>query len=69
MLISARNARVLNTFITPDLYRDMKKSFVRDLSEIVFHKVPFTLLGEIRDQLNYQYLNLNAYMNLNAIKR
>ena len=55
-----RNNRALNIFKTPELYRDVKKSFVRNLTEIGFYRVPFNLLRNFRYKLNDPYLNLNA---------
>ena len=67
MLFLAKNAGALNIFITSDLYRDAKKTFVWDLAEIGFYRVPFHLLQDFRYQLDEPYLNLNTY-NLNVIK-
>lgn len=53
-----RKMVLLNIFITPELYRDAKKSFVRNLTEIGFHRVPFHLLRYFRYKLNDPYLNL-----------
>ena len=50
----------LNIFIMPELYRDAKKSFVRNLTEIGLYRVPFNLLWVFRNELNDPYLNLNA---------
>ena len=50
----------LNIFIMPELYRDAKKSFVRNLTEIGLYRVPFNLLWVFRNKLNDPYLNLNA---------
>ena len=61
MLFSAKNAGALNIFITSDLYRDAKKTFVWDLAEIGFYRVPFHLLQDFRYQLDEPYLNLNTY--------
>ena len=61
MLLLAKNAGALNIFITTDLYRDAKKSFVWDLIEIGFYRVPFHLLQDFRYQLDESYLNLNTY--------
>ena len=55
-----RNNGALNIFLTPESYRDAKKSFVRNLIEIGFYRVPFNLLRDFRYKLNDPYLNLNA---------
>ena len=55
-----RNNGAINIFITPELYRDAKKSFVRNLTEIGFYRVPFNLLRDFRYKLNDLYLNINA---------
>ena len=55
-----RNNGALNIFITPELYRDAKKSFVRNLTEIGFYRVPSNLLQDFKYKLNDSYLNLNA---------
>ena len=60
MLFLTRNNGVLNIFITPELYRDTKKSFVRNLTERGFYRVPFNLLRDFRYKLNDPYLNINA---------
>ena len=39
-----RNNGTLNIFIIPELYRDAKKSFVKNLTEIGFYRVPLNLL-------------------------
>ena len=38
----------------------MWKSFVSNLTEIEFYRVPFHLLWDFRSQLNDHHLNLNA---------
>ena len=55
-----RNNGALNIFITPELYRDAKKSFVRILTEIGFYRVPFNVLRDFRYKLNDPCLNINA---------
>ena len=55
-----RNNGALNMFITPELYRDAKKSFLRNLTEIGFYRVPFNLRRDFRYKLNDPYLNINA---------
>ena len=55
-----RKNGALNVFITPELYRDAKKSFVRNLREIGLYRVPFNLLQVFRNKLNDPHLNLNA---------
>ena len=60
MLFLTRNNGVLNIFITPKLYRDVKKSFVRNLPETGFYRVPFNLLWDFIYKLNDRYLNINA---------
>ena len=55
-----RNNSALDIFITPELYRNEKKSFVRNLTEIGLYRVPFNLLWVFRNKLNDPYLNLNA---------
>ena len=52
MLFLARNNGALNIFITPELNRDAKKSFVRNLTEIGFCRVPFNFLRDFRYKLN-----------------
>ena len=60
MHVLTRNNAALNIFITPELYRDAKKSFVRNLTEIGFCKVLFHLPRDFRYKLNDPYLNINA---------
>ena len=55
-----RNNDALNIFVTLELYRDTKKSFVRTLTEIGFYRVSFNLLRDLRYKLNDPYLNINA---------
>ena len=60
IFILAKNTVALNIFIRPEFYRDAKKSYVRNLTEIGFYKVPFDLLRKSRYKLNDHYLNLYA---------
>ena len=62
MLFLAKNAGALNIFITSDLYWDVKMSFVSDLTEIGFYRVPSHLLQDFRYQLVEPYLNLNTWI-------
>ena len=55
-----RNNGALNIFITPELYRDAKKSFVKNLTEIGFYRVPLNLIWHFRYKVNDLYLNINA---------
>ena len=55
-----RNNGALNIVIMPELYRDAKKSFVRNLTEIGFYRVPFNLLQDFKYKINDPYLNINA---------
>ena len=55
-----RNNGALNIFIIPELYRDAKKSFVKNLTEIGFYRVPLNLLWDFRYKVNDPYLNINA---------
>ena len=49
----------------PEFYRDEKKSFVRNPTEIVLYRVPFNLLRVFR---NDPYLNLNALYEFQSEK-
>ena len=60
MLLFTRNNGALNIFITPELYRGAKKSFVRNLTEIGFFRVPFNLLWDFRYKSDDPYLNISA---------
>ena len=55
-----KNNDALNIFIMPELYRDAKKFFVKNITEIGFYRVPFNSLLDFRYKLNDPYLNLNA---------
>ena len=55
-----KNNDALNIFIMPELYRDAKKFFVKNITEIGFYRVPFNILLDFRYKLNDPYLNLNA---------
>ena len=55
-----RNSGALNIFITRQLYRDAKKSFVRNLTKIELYRAPYNILWVFRYKLNDPYLNLNA---------
>ena len=50
----------LNIFITSELYKDAKKSFIRNLTEIGFYRVPFNVLRDFRYKLNGPSQNINA---------
>ena len=60
MHVLTRNNGSLNIYITPELCRDAKKSFVRNLTEIGLYRVQFNLLRVFKNKLNDPYLNLNA---------
>ena len=60
MLLLTRNNGAVNMFIMPELYRDAKKCFVRNLMEIGIYRVPFNLLRDFRYKLDDLYLNINA---------
>ena len=60
MLFLTRNNGTLNIFITPELYKDAKKTFVRNRTEIGFCRVLFNLLRDFRFKLDNPYLNINA---------
>ena len=60
MLFLTRNSGALNIFISPELYRDAKKPFVRNLTEIGFYRVPLNLFQDLRYKLDDTYLNINA---------
>ena len=60
MLFLTRNNGALNVFITPELYRDAKKSFVKNLTEIGLYRVTYNLLRVFRNKLGDPYLNINA---------
>ena len=55
-----RSNSALNFFVTPQLYRDAKKSSVKNLTEIGLYRVPFNLLPVFRNKLNDPYLNLSV---------
>ena len=55
-----RSNSALNIIITPELYRNPKKSFVRNLTEKELCSVPFNLLWVFRNKLNDPYIDLNA---------
>ena len=55
-----RDYGALKILITSELYRDTKKSYVRNLTEIGFYRVPFNLLWDFRYKLDDPYLNINA---------
>ena len=61
MLFLARNNGALNIFIMPELYRDAKKSFLKNLTEIGFYRVPYYLLQVFRNKLDDPYLNINVF--------
>ena len=48
MLFLTRNNGTLNIFIMPELYRDAKRSFVRNLTETGIYRVQFNLLRDFR---------------------
>ena len=50
-----KNNGALNIFIMPELYRDAKKFFVKNITEIRFYRVPFNLLLDFRYKLNDPY--------------
>ena len=60
MLFLTRNNGALNIFITPELYRDAKKYFVKNLTEIGFYRVLLNLLQGFKNKLGDPYLNINA---------
>ena len=66
--LSRRNG-ALNILITPEIYRDAKKSFVRNFTKIGFYRVSFHILQDFRYELKDPYLNLNALYELNMRKR
>ena len=60
MLFLTKSNGALNIFITLELCRDTKKSFVRNLTETIFYIVPFDVLWDFRYQLDDPNLNINA---------
>ena len=60
MLFLTKNNGALNIFITPELYSDAKKPFVKNLTGIGFYRVAFNLLQVFRNKLGDPYLNVNA---------
>ena len=60
MLFLTRNNGALNIFTTPELYRDAKKSFLRNLTEIGFYRVSLNILRDFRYKLIDPHLNINA---------
>ena len=64
-----RNNGALNIFITLELYRDANKSFVKNLTEIGFHRVPLNLLWDFRYKVNDPYLNINALYEFECEKK
>ena len=60
MLFLARKNSALNIFKTPELYRNAKKSFVKNLKETGFYRVPYILLQVFINELNNPYLNRNV---------